>query len=135
MSLINFSLSFKVIVYLFCENKAQTNKANFEEIIKLLFEKTSETENQKPNILFSYFFSHVDSECMVKEMNKKESKPANLHLVSGAKVCLDFDYHVKEAKRIFDQICPGQEFMPSPPDPEDIILDDNVETKPDEKSV
>lgn len=119
---------------MFCEDKAKTNKNNFDQVINLLFRNASETESEKANVLFSYFFSHIDSGSLVKEMEKNESKPANLHLVSGAKVCLDFDHHVKEAKRIFKEICPDQEFMPRPPDPEDIIIDDNEETQSNKQS-
>lgn len=94
----------------------------------------SETESDKPNILFSYYFSHLNSENLVKEMNKNASKPDNLHIVSGARVGIDFDHCVKEAKRIFNNICPDQEFMPKPPDPEDIIIVDSLDTKVNEPS-
>lgn len=121
-------------MYLFCENKAEKTRKNFEEIIKLLFINTLEKESNRPNILFSYYFSHLNSENLVKEINNNLSKPKNLHVISGAKVGLDFDHCVKEAKKIFNNICPGQEFMPKPPDPEDIIMDDSLETKSNELS-
>lgn len=38
-----------------------------------------------------------------------------------------------KAKKIFNIVCPGEEFMPKPPNPEDIIFDYNEE-KPSEDS-
>lgn len=43
--------------------------------------------------------------------------------VTGVTEC-----HVLQAKKIFSTVCPGEEFIPRPPDPEDIIFCDD-ETK------
>ena len=77
-------------------------------------------------------------------MNKKNDKPSNLYFVSGSKCQIDYDHNVKQvinlknkiqnliknfskARKIFNDICPGEEFMPKPPDPEDIIFDEKNE--------
>jgi hypothetical protein len=93
---------------------------------------TKTTPNQPPKILFSYFYSHLDSTSMIARNLDTSSLPSNLSIVGGSRAEVDFDYHVSEAERIFRTICPNDEFMPRPPDPEDIIFDG--EEKKEEKS-
>jgi Rab proteins geranylgeranyltransferase component A len=54
--------------------------------------------------------------------------PSNYHLVSGSKVQLDFDWHVDEAKQLFDLITPNSDFLPRPPNVEDIIFEGETTT-------
>ena len=127
------------MVYLFCEKpgtRNTTGKTDFEEFINNFFAKNKETKLEdlqvldnslksddksitKPNILFSLYYSHVDSNKMIKYC---QNLPDNLHIVSGSKVELDFDFHIEQAKTIFDKICPSEKFLPKPPDQEDIIF-------------
>ncbi len=141
------------MVYLFCEKLNETPQQDFAECISLLFdnsvqveaaEKTNEEEeasddqaqevkkkpaeplktaDPRPRVLFSYNYSHLDSNSLLENNLEKTSVPANLSIVGGSRAEIDFDSHVSEAEMIFRSICPTDEFMPRPPDPEDIIFD------------
>ncbi|CAF0907292.1 unnamed protein product [Brachionus calyciflorus] len=116
------------VVYLFCRNTRKTSRENFEKCIETFF-NIGELDENKPNVLFSCFYSHIDSDYFVHELDKISNRPNNLHFVSGCQPKLDFDHHVEQAKKIFNDICPNDEFMPKPPDPEDIIFGDETENK------
>lgn len=125
------------VIYLFCDQFNTDNpELDFKEFIDLFFEskqqipeKESELPNPeiiiptRPNILFEYFYSHVDSESLIETALKSANIPANLFITTGSKAKLDFDDHVSQAKDIFEKICPGAEFLPKPPEQEDIIFD------------
>ena len=70
---------------------------------------------------------------MIENNLDKSSLPANLTIVGGSRADVDFDFHVTEAERIFRTICPTDEFMPRPPDPEDIIFDSDEKKDDAEK--
>jgi hypothetical protein len=129
-------------VYLFCKKAKHTAKEDFAECVKSFFdedwdEKVEEPEapmetdkkeddtNRKPRVHFSYYYSHLDSNERIENNLKKDVIPSNLYLIGGSRVELDFDFHIEQAKKIFRQICPTEDFMPKPPEPEDIIFDSN----------
>ena len=56
------------------------------------------TTSEKPRILFSFYFSHVDSNHIIEHNLNKASIPANLHLVGGSREDLDFDYQVSQVR-------------------------------------
>ena len=100
---------------------------DFEECIKNYFTDQPEIDDKtKPKILFSFYYSHLDSNNRLETGIKNESNiPPNLHIVGASKVELDFDFHVEQAERIFHNICPSEVFLPKPPAQEDIIFDNN----------
>lgn len=82
---------------MFCNKSKATAKQDFEECINTMFDSDSEEDSARPRILFSYFYSHLDSSHLVENSVKTDcNKPSNLHIVSGAKCKLDFDHHVLE---------------------------------------
>lgn len=119
------------LVYLFCKSVKQTANLDFEECIQTYFADQATTadlrsENTKPRILFSFYYSHVDSNHRIENFLKQSNNvPSNLHIVGASKVELDFDFHVALAEKIFRKICPSEEFLPRPPEQEDIIFDCN----------
>ena len=114
-------------MYLFCKSVKQTAKLDFDECIRTHFidqNQPLDSNINKPRILFSLFYSHVDSNRRVEDIFKRNVNiPANLHIVGASKVELDFDFHVEQAEKIFRKICPSEEFLPKPPEQEDIIFD------------
>lgn len=51
--------------------------------------------SQKPKILFSFFYSHLNSYELV-EKSLPANKPENLHIVSGSSEQLDFEHQIEE---------------------------------------
>ncbi len=115
----------------------KTAKLDFEECIRTYFtEKPEITSKTKPKILFSFFYSHLDSNHQIDYNMKSSCKiPSNLHLVGASKVELDFDFHVEQAEKIFHHICPSEVFLPKPPAQEDIIFDNNEGTTVNETNL
>lgn len=59
-----------------------------------------QTTSQKPKILFSFFYSHLNSHELV-ESSLPANKPENLHIVSGSSDQLDFDHQIEEVCQLF----------------------------------
>ena len=111
-------------MYLFCKSVRETAKLDFEECLHAYF--SEQDDEMKPKILFSFYYSHVDSNQRVEtELADSTNVPSNLHVLGGSKVELDFDFHAAQAEKIFRKICPTEEFLPKPPAQEDIIFGDN----------
>jgi len=116
-------LFYKDVVYLFCKSVKTTARLDFEECVKTYFAEKIE-DTTKPRILFSFYYSHLDSNDRIESnMNTDSNIPINLHVVGGSKVELDFDFHVTQAEKVFHSICPSEVFLPKPPEQEDIIFD------------
>ena len=96
----------------------------YEDDVKSEAKIETMTPSEKPRLLFECYFSHYDSKIRVDEcFNNSMNLPANLFITTGANSKLDFDDHVNKAREIFKKICPDEEFLPKPPDQEDIIFD------------
>ena len=87
-----------------------TAKKQFADCISTLFnqpsgEKVDETADKqslpKPNILFSFYFSHVDSNSRLeKHLNTDALIPNNIHLIGGSNTEIDYDFHVSRVINI-----------------------------------
>ena len=118
------------------------DKENESKKIKMETETKSEDDDlgpQKPKILFECFYSNLDSSHYLEQINRENEPqiPSNLFMIGGSKLKLDFDDHVSEAERLFKIICPDGQFLPRPPDPEDIIYDsppEEAQTEEKEKA-
>ncbi|CAB3362953.1 Hypothetical predicted protein [Cloeon dipterum] len=102
-------------------------------VAKKLMNFPGETDESKPNLVWSMFFNMKDTSTCDLGANT----PTNLFLTSGPDLDLDFDFAIKQAKEIFSKMYPEDEFLPRAPDPEEIILDDDDEDKqkqPEEKA-
>ena len=116
---------------MFCEKVNENSRDDFSNVIQQLFTKDftdEETKTGKPKILLSYYMSQIDSNFLLENcLNKNKKISDNLQLVGGCKVELDFNSHVEEAEMIFKRICPYEQFLPKPPEQEDLIFDDSAD--------
>jgi hypothetical protein len=78
-------------------------EANSEKKMKMDEIKTeSATSNLLPNILFSFYYSHVDSDYRIKNDLLRDNRvPSNLHFISGFQTQLDYDAQVEQVASIF----------------------------------
>ncbi|KFM68724.1 Rab proteins geranylgeranyltransferase component A 2, partial [Stegodyphus mimosarum] len=109
-----------------CRSSNTTAEQDLKYAVELLFrseasgsEVSNESTNHKPNILWCLYYnqkdtSTIDLNCCV---------PESIFLTSSPDVELDYEHSVKEAHEIFNKICPGEEFLPRAPDPEDILIE------------
>lgn len=116
------------LVHLTCPSNG-TAKEDLEPVMYRLFAAYSENkendshecEGEKPKVLWALFFNVRDSSAV--DRNAYEGLPSNVYVCSGPSAALGFEQSVEQAEAIFHQICPGEEFCPAAPNPEDIIYD------------
>nr|XP_039265235.1 rab proteins geranylgeranyltransferase component A 2-like [Styela clava] len=73
---------------------------------------------KKPRVLWSAYFN------MLSGGVKTQSLPSNLYVTKGPNMDLGFDETVSEAQRLFEAICPDEEFLPRAPNPDEIVYFD-----------
>ncbi|OXB74914.1 UNVERIFIED_CONTAM: hypothetical protein H355_009658, partial [Colinus virginianus] len=59
------------------------------------------------------------------DRNSYSGLPSNVYVCSGPDSALGNDCAVKQAETIFQEMFPTEEFCPAPPNPEDIIYDED----------
>lgn len=69
-----------------------------------------------PNILYCAFWSHVE-----RKVRDDIDIPLNLTLVDEVNAEVGADSFFERAQQLFEKICPGEEFIPVVPNPDDII--------------
>ncbi|NXK96781.1 RAE2 geranylgeranyltransferase, partial [Formicarius rufipectus] len=121
------------LVHLTCPS-TQTAREDLEPVVQKLFnlhaEKETENEElEKPRVLWAVYFNMRDSSGV--EKNSYNGLPSNVYVCSGPDSALGNDCAVKQAETIFQDMFPTEEFCPPPPNPEDIIYDEN-EIEPEE---
>lgn len=75
-----------------------------------------------PNALFTMFYKRTASWPRVPyPIGSEDLKPLpdNLTVVRPMNHSLDFEAATEEARAIFEKLCPGEEFLPPTPEPED----------------
>ena len=85
---------------------------------------------EKPRLLYALYFNATLSN-FSHQSATVDGLPENLLLTSDPSPSMTFEGAVDEAKELFSRVCPGEEFLPPPPDPEDIVFDD-VDPSPTE---
>lgn len=113
------------LVHLTCSS-SKTAKEDLEPVVKMLFTPYAEAEKdegelQKPRILWALYFNMRDSSGINR--NSYNSLPCNVYVCSGPDCALGNDHAVRQAEMLFQEMFPGEEFCPPPPNPEDIIFD------------
>ncbi|XP_072126634.1 rab proteins geranylgeranyltransferase component A 1 isoform X1 [Mobula birostris] len=112
------------LVHLTCPSN-ETAKEDLEPVISKLFTQYSGNEEnddgEKPKVLWALYFNVRDSSAV--DRNSYEGLPSNVYVCSGPSATLGFEQSVQQAEAIFHQLCPGEEFCPAAPNPEDIIYD------------
>ncbi|KPJ00996.1 Rab proteins geranylgeranyltransferase component A [Papilio xuthus] len=115
------------VVY-FITNKVSDAETDLRPYADKIFDlsggdQTEETD--KPKCLWSLFYNVKDTS------GAAGSAAAGVHVCSGPDAGLDFDRAVEQAEQIFKKICPGEEFLPRAPDPEEIVFEDDVTHGPE----
>ncbi|EAA07234.4 AGAP010419-PA [Anopheles gambiae str. PEST] len=77
-------------------------------------------ENTSSTILYEAYFN-IPS-CLACAENANFSLPVGVRLVCGPYHELDYDQSIDQAKTVFHEIYPDEEFLPRAPDPEEIII-------------
>ncbi|XP_041252553.1 rab proteins geranylgeranyltransferase component A 1 [Onychostruthus taczanowskii] len=121
------------LVHLTCPS-TKTAREDLEPVVQKLFNLTTEkeTENEeleKPRVLWAVYFNMRDSSGV--EKSSYAGLPSNVYVCSGPDSALGNDCAVKQAETIFREMFPAEEFCPPPPNPEDIIYDED-EIEPEE---
>ncbi|NWT00259.1 RAE2 geranylgeranyltransferase, partial [Mionectes macconnelli] len=126
------------LVHLTCPS-TQTAREDLEPVVQKLFnvnaEKGKKTESEelaKPRVLWAVYFNMRDSSGV--EKNSYSGLPPNVYVCSGPDSALGNDCAVKQAEAIFKEMFPTEEFCPPPPNPEDIIYDED-EIEPEESGL
>ncbi|XP_068013765.1 rab proteins geranylgeranyltransferase component A 1 isoform X2 [Melanerpes formicivorus] len=124
------------LVHLTCPS-TKTAREDLEPVVQKLFHLNTEkeTENEepgKPRVLWAVYFNMRDSSGVEKDAYS--GLPSNVYVCSGPDSALGNDCAVKQAEAIFREMFPAEDFCPPPPNPEDIIYEEN-ETAPEESEV
>ncbi|XP_048400388.2 LOW QUALITY PROTEIN: rab proteins geranylgeranyltransferase component A 1 [Stegostoma tigrinum] len=106
----------------------RTAKEDLEPVVSTLYALYSENASdcsereveEKPQVLWALYFNVRDTSTVDSTY---EGLPSNVFVCCGPDPALGFEQSVKQAEDIFHQICPGEEFCPMAPNPEDIIYD------------
>ncbi|NXS08385.1 RAE1 geranylgeranyltransferase, partial [Neodrepanis coruscans] len=123
------------LVHLTCPS-TKTAREDLEPVVQKLFNLNAEkeTENEeleKPRVLWAVYFNMRDSSGV--ERSSYEGLPPNVFVCSGPDSALGNDCAVKQAQTIFQAMFPTEEFCPAPPNPEDVIYDED-ELEPEESA-
>ncbi|NXP14786.1 RAE2 geranylgeranyltransferase, partial [Thinocorus orbignyianus] len=118
------------LVHLTCPS-TKTAREDLEPVVQKLFNLNTEkeTENEeleKPRVLWAVYFNMRDSSGVNR--NSYIGLPSNVYVCSGPDPALGNDCAVKQAETIFREMFPTEDFCPPPPNPEDIIYDEDEMT-------
>ncbi|XP_054432681.1 rab proteins geranylgeranyltransferase component A 2 [Pteronotus mesoamericanus] len=113
------------LVHLTCSS-SKTAREDLESVVKQLFTPYVEAEMDKeeltkPRLLWALYFNMRDSSGIGR--SSYNGLPPNVYVCSGPDCGLGNEHAVRQAETLFQEIFPGEEFCPPPPNPEDIIYD------------
>ncbi|XP_038055645.1 rab proteins geranylgeranyltransferase component A 2-like [Patiria miniata] len=122
------------VVHLTCAGTGQA-RADLQNALDDLFQPLDTEEadqvSTKPKVLWSLFFSQVDSS-VCEDTALAAGLPSNVLVTAGPGTSVGFEHAVTQAKRLFERLCPGEDFLPAAPEPEDIIFEDQSKDNPGE---
>ncbi|XP_014163408.2 rab proteins geranylgeranyltransferase component A 1 [Geospiza fortis] len=124
------------LVHLTCPS-TKTAREDLEPVVQKLFSLNTEKETgneelEKPRVLWAVYFNVRDSSGV--EKSSYAGLPSNVYVCSGPDSALGNDCAVRQAETIFREMFPAEEFCPPPPNPEDIIYDED-EIEPEESGL
>uniref|UniRef100_A0A8C3MRQ3 RAE1/2 domain-containing protein n=1 Tax=Geospiza parvula TaxID=87175 RepID=A0A8C3MRQ3_GEOPR len=124
------------LVHLTCPS-TKTAREDLEPVVQKLFSLNTEKETgneelEKPRVLWAVYFNMRDSSGV--EKSSYAGLPSNVYVCSGPDSALGNDCAVRQAETIFREMFPAEEFCPPPPNPEDIIYDED-EIEPEESGL
>eukprot|EP00029_Vermamoeba_vermiformis_P006908 TRINITY_DN2838_c0_g1_i1.p1 TRINITY_DN2838_c0_g1~~TRINITY_DN2838_c0_g1_i1.p1 ORF type:complete len:539 (+),score=162.50 TRINITY_DN2838_c0_g1_i1:52-1617(+) len=117
----------KYVVHLFGEDIDQAREA-LEPVVHSLFKLSDEPENYKPLLLWSAYFNQE-----IRSVAATDT-PVNMHIITDPDFELDFEQSLQQVEALFKTICPGEEFIPTVPHPEDIIWSEEAEGEEENKA-
>ncbi|XP_063413091.1 rab proteins geranylgeranyltransferase component A-like [Mytilus trossulus] len=106
------------------ENEDTTPELDLQDIVNKLFQTEPSQDDSKPVIMWSMFFKR-EFYCDVSV--DRTVVPENVIVIPGPGPQLDLDIVVDQSRAIFEKLMPGEDFLPRPPNPEDIIYIDDAE--------
>ncbi|NXF88538.1 RAE1 geranylgeranyltransferase, partial [Eubucco bourcierii] len=121
------------LVHLTCPS-TKTAREDLEPVVQKLFNLNTEKETEdegagKPRVLWAVYFNMRDSSGVGKD--SYSGLPSNVYVCSGPDSALGNDCAVKQAETIFREMFPAEDFCPPPPNPEDVIYEED-EIAPEE---
>lgn len=113
------------LIHLTCSS-SKTAREDLESVVNKLFTPYAETEIDKeeltkPRVLWALYFNMRDSSGISR--SSYSGLPSNVYVCSGPDCGLGNEHAVKQAETLFQEIFPGEDFCPPPPNPEDIVFD------------
>ncbi|XP_078325419.1 rab proteins geranylgeranyltransferase component A 2-like [Crassostrea virginica] len=103
------------------DSDAQSPEETLQPAVTKVFQAT---DGESPQVLCSLYYQQK-----INNGGQSKSTPTNVTLVPGPGPEIDIDHSVTIARKIFEEIMPGEDFLPRPPNPEDIIFVDEEETQ------
>jgi RAB protein geranylgeranyltransferase component A len=88
---------------------------------------SQQTESDKPEIMYCAIWSQIE-----RHLRTDIEMPSNLTIVNEVNSEVGADCYFIQAQQIFERICPGEEFIPVVPNPEDIIWGGDEEDPQDQ---
>lgn len=113
------------LIHLTCSS-SKTAREDLESVVNKLFTPYAETEINKeeltkPRVLWALYFNMRDSSGISR--SSYSGLPSNVYVCSGPDCGLGNEHAVMQAETLFQEIFPGEDFCPPPPNPEDIVFD------------
>ena len=99
----------KYVLHFIMESERETAKLDLEEAVTAIL-------GQNINY-YCYFNIRVWN-----GLNSLSNLPSNVLVCNSINTDLDCEANVNEAKRLFNTICPEEEFLPMAPNPEDLVV-------------
>ncbi|XP_059051334.1 rab proteins geranylgeranyltransferase component A 2 [Achroia grisella] len=118
------------VVY-FITNKVTDAESDLRPYAEKIFDMSGGDQtsiSDKPKCLWSLFYNAADGGGV---SSAAASDAGGVYVCAGPDAGLDFDRAVLQAEEIFKKICPGEEFLPRAPDPEEIVFEDDVTHGPE----
>ncbi|XP_062592919.1 rab proteins geranylgeranyltransferase component A 2-like [Saccostrea cucullata] len=105
------------------EDDKKSPEESLQADVTKLFQEDS-SEDDKPRIIWSLYYQQK-----INTGDQCSGTPSNVRVVPGPGPEIDIDQAVNIARGIFEEAMPGEDFLPRPPNPEDIIFVDEEETQ------
>ena len=122
------------LVHLTCLSSKSTAREDLLPGVEFLFHNTLDATDKppRPKVLYSIYFNYSGTQSPAAD---KFQLAGNVHLISSPDLEPSYQQILNEAKSVFNSICPGDTFLPPPPDPEDIIYEPTTPEPPEEADI
>lgn len=102
------------LVYLWTKATAEKAKDDLEPVVDRIYKDT-----KSDSVLWELYY-HQPTRFL--ETDKIDANSIDgLHITDTPYNDIDYDHCIHEAEQIFNKLCPGEEFLPRAPDPDEII--------------